>query len=264
MRSAAQAAALDEEPGGAPEPPDGLLRTPDSSGEPLEGPGIVVFQLGGAVLAAGVEWERVERKVRDRLYRYGEMSLARKLPFEDRPLDLRNVRLRVWGEDRAEIGALYRAWCSEALVDRVVRGARLEVPWDTSPGEPVELALREARTRLTLTGPAEDAAEAASLPAPVLPAPAQPLRPRPFTVRDVLELRPFDREAIVPPEAARKAAAIATSRLLSVLGRAELADRARLEPLWLAKAARALRQASEALELALDFGKAEARAEARP
>lgn len=249
--AAAQVAALEDEA------PEGLIRVPDEAHNPAEGSCVVVFQLGGAVLAAGCEWDRIERRVRDQLYRYGEMSLARKLPFADRPLDLRNVKIRVWGEDGTEAGAIYRAWCSEALVEKIVLGAKLDVPWDLVPGEPVELAMKPARPRLTLTGPVEEVPPAEDRHRP------RHLQPRPFTARDILELREFTRDADIPPEAAPRAAGIATSRFLSVLARAELADRMKLEPLWLAKAARAIRQASEALELALNFGKAEARAEAQ-
>lgn len=233
--------------------PDGALINP-ADADVAQGPGLVIFQLGGAVLAAGVEIERVERKVRDQLWHYGEMSLARKLPGDDeRPLDLRNITIHQWEEDRPVTGRLYRAWCSEKLVERVLLGAKLEVPWDLTPGDDIELHLKPAPVRLTLAGAPE-------------PAPGRtdrPANPRAFTARDILELRPFDRDAQIPPEAARRAANIATSRFLSVLARAELADRDKLEPLWLAKAARAIRQASEALELALNFGKAEARAEAQ-
>lgn len=200
---------------------------------------IVIFQLGGPVLGAGPEPARVEARVRERLGRFGKFALPLKLPEGDAGLDIRATAIRVWGEDRLVTGALYRAPCDEALAERIILGARLEVPPNATPDAP--LLTRAAPRRLTLTGPvvALDEARAESAPD--------------FTVDDVLKLREWKTGQVTLP-VAQQAFALAQSRALSALARLGVSGDSAPDPGWLAKAARALRGAAEAVELALRFG----------
>jgi hypothetical protein len=227
------------------------LELATAEGEGLAGP-FVIFQLGGAVLAAGHDLTEVDARVRALLERYGQTGLARRLPAEDAGIDLRGTTIRVWEEGQCTIGALYRACCDDDLVRCVARGERLEVPYSLSPGEPI--VLREGPVRLHLEAAPEVLVTHANDADETQERPLGPA-PKPFTAADIIGLREFGRDPALPTAAVEQAVRSASERLLRSF--ASLVSRPSLDgcnDLWLAKAARQLARAADCIDNALRFG----------